>query len=87
MKKYTLINKYTNLPIKISTTFINEWDVSEIFFFTEFNNGFYFLLDTIEEIQNAAEIYHSYIYNSPKKPFWDNLNPNDYTIKEIELIY
>jgi len=84
MKKWTLINKKTNLPIKVSTTFI-EGDCGEIFFFTESKNGFYWIVDTEEEANKALEPYVSYIYNSNNRPYFDNLNPNDYKLTAIEI--
>jgi hypothetical protein len=86
MKKWTLINKKTTEPIKVSVAFVNDWDVSDIFFFTESKNGFYWFVDTQQEVLTALEDYKSYIYNSPQRPFFDDLNKEDYFIKEVEIV-
>lgn len=85
MKKWTLINKKTTEPIKVSVAFLNEEDVNEVFFFTESKNGFYWFVDTKEEVELALEDYTSYIYNTPQRPYFDDLDKENYYIKQVEI--
>ena len=85
MKKWTLINKKTTEPIRVSVAFVDFDDYNEVFFFTESKNGFYWFVDTKEEVLTALEDYKSYIYNTPQRPFFDDLNKENYFIKEVEI--
>jgi hypothetical protein len=85
MKKWTLINKKTTEPIKVSVAFLNEEDINEVFFFTESKNGFYWFVNTQKEVELALEDYTSYIYNTSQRPYFDDLDKENYYIKQVEI--
>lgn len=85
MEKWTLINKNTNEPIKVSNIVL-DGDCGEIFFFTDSDDASYWFVDTEEDAKLALEEYVSYILNSIKRPYFDNLDSNNYLVKKVSIL-